>query len=90
MTRAAVHAASGHRLGAADPRQEGPADLRLVGPALAAWAAAALAIAVPGWWAFCVTAVCLCAAAVAGSVVVARGRVLRGAPGGEPSGREAG
>ncbi|MFD3921393.1 ComEC/Rec2 family competence protein [Streptomyces sp. NPDC058595] len=50
MTRAAVHAATGHPLGAADPRQEGPADLRLVPPALAAWAAAALATGAPGGW----------------------------------------
>ncbi|MFE3248297.1 ComEC/Rec2 family competence protein [Streptomyces sp. NPDC059209] len=50
MTRAAVHAATGHPLGAADPRQEGPADLRLVPPALAAWAAAALATGAPGDW----------------------------------------
>ncbi|MFJ8583913.1 ComEC/Rec2 family competence protein [Streptomyces sp. NPDC093595] len=46
--RAPVHAASGHRLGAADPRQEGPTDLRLVPPALAAWCAAAVAIGAPG------------------------------------------
>ncbi|WP_406154489.1 ComEC/Rec2 family competence protein [Streptomyces sp. NBC_01023] len=72
MTRAAVHAASGHRLGAADPRQEGPADLRLVAPALAAWAAAALSVAVPGWWAFCATAVCLGTAAVVMAVASAR------------------
>ncbi|WP_078861473.1 ComEC/Rec2 family competence protein [Streptomyces sp. NRRL F-5650] len=49
--RAAVHAASGHRLGAAHPRQEGPADLRLVPPALAAWATAALTLDVPAGWA---------------------------------------
>ncbi|MFF4467939.1 ComEC/Rec2 family competence protein [Streptomyces sp. NPDC001599] len=49
--RAAVHAASGHRLGAAHPRQEGPADLRLVPPALAAWATAALVLDVPAGWA---------------------------------------
>ncbi|GGQ44229.1 ComEC/Rec2 family competence protein [Streptomyces flaveolus] len=48
--RAAVHAASGHRLGAARPRQEGPTDLRLVPPALAAWATAALLLdAAPDW-----------------------------------------
>ncbi|MFJ6697709.1 ComEC/Rec2 family competence protein [Streptomyces sp. NPDC091272] len=39
-----VHAASGRRLGDSHPRQEGPADLRLVPPALAAWAAAALTV----------------------------------------------
>ncbi|WP_373299187.1 ComEC/Rec2 family competence protein [Streptomyces phaeofaciens] len=39
-----MHVASGTRLGDAHPRQEGPADLRLVPPALAAWATAALAL----------------------------------------------
>ncbi|AKZ55663.1 Integral membrane protein [Streptomyces ambofaciens ATCC 23877] len=48
--RAAVHAASGHRLGAAHPRQEGPTDLRLVPPALGTWATAAVMLdAPPGW-----------------------------------------
>ncbi|MEV0020331.1 ComEC/Rec2 family competence protein [Streptomyces tendae] len=46
-----MHAASGHRLGAAHPRHEGPADLRLVPPALAAWATAALVLDVPTGWA---------------------------------------
>ncbi|MFE7170902.1 ComEC/Rec2 family competence protein [Streptomyces sp. NPDC057616] len=46
--RATVHAAGG-RLGAAQPRQEGPADLRLVPPALAAWATTAVLLdATPG------------------------------------------
>lgn len=45
--RAAVHAVSGRRLGAAHPRQEGPADLRLVPSALAAWATAALTLHAP-------------------------------------------
>ncbi|MGW0815920.1 ComEC/Rec2 family competence protein [Streptomyces viridiviolaceus] len=67
--RAAVHAASGHRLGAARPRQEGPADLRLVPPALAAWATAALVPAVPHGWAVGAVAVCL---AVAGVLLTAR------------------
>nr|WP_171990915.1 ComEC/Rec2 family competence protein [Streptomyces sp. JHA26] len=45
-----MHAASGHRLGAARPRQEGPTDLRLVPPAVAAWATAALVLdAAPEW-----------------------------------------
>lgn len=39
--RRSVHAASGKRLGDAHPRLEGPLDLRLVPPALAAWATAA-------------------------------------------------
>ena len=46
--RAAVHAAAASPRGASDPRQEGPADLRLVPPALAAWAAAAIALGAPG------------------------------------------
>lgn len=45
--RRPVHATSGKRLGAAHPRQEGPADLRLVPPALAAWATAALTLHAP-------------------------------------------
>lgn len=49
--RAAVHAASGRRLGASHPRQEGPTDLRLVPPALAAWATAALLLDAPPKWA---------------------------------------
>ncbi|MFM9455466.1 ComEC/Rec2 family competence protein [Streptomyces europaeiscabiei] len=45
-----MHAASGARLGDAHPRQEGPTDLRLVPPALAAWGTAALMVhASPGW-----------------------------------------
>lgn len=49
-SRAAVHAASGTRLGDPYPRQEGPTDLRLVPPALAAWGTAALMVhASPGW-----------------------------------------
>ncbi|QGV80683.1 ComEC/Rec2 family competence protein [Streptomyces ficellus] len=59
MNRPAVHAASGTRLGAADPGRDGPADLRLVGPALAAYGAAALAVGAPGWWT--VAGVALCA-----------------------------
>ncbi|MFD4553143.1 ComEC/Rec2 family competence protein [Streptomyces sp. NPDC058469] len=48
--RRTVHAHSGNRRGAAHPQQEGPTDLRLVPPALAAWATAALALdASPAW-----------------------------------------
>ncbi|MFF9309402.1 ComEC/Rec2 family competence protein [Streptomyces sp. NPDC014748] len=61
--RAQVHAASGSRLGAAHPRQKGPTDLRLVPPALAAWATAALALDAPAGWVAGFTAVCLTAAA---------------------------
>ncbi|MFE5395611.1 ComEC/Rec2 family competence protein [Streptomyces sp. NPDC056568] len=52
--RAAVHAASGHRLGAAHPRQEGPTDLRLVPPALGAWTTAAVMLDAPPEWAVAV------------------------------------
>ncbi|MYS54831.1 MBL fold metallo-hydrolase, partial [Streptomyces sp. SID6013] len=70
--RAAVHAASGHRLGAAHPRQEGPADLRLVPPALAAWATAALVLDVPTGWAVGV---------VTGALLLAGALLLRPARG---------
>ncbi|MFD8865893.1 ComEC/Rec2 family competence protein [Streptomyces sp. NPDC059590] len=46
--RAPVHAAADSPRGASAPRQEGPADLRLVPPALAAWLAAALALGASG------------------------------------------
>ncbi|MFE0514985.1 ComEC/Rec2 family competence protein, partial [Streptomyces sp. NPDC058964] len=57
--RAAVHAASGKRLGASHPRQEGPTDLRLVPPALAAWVTAALTLDAPPGLVTGVAAVCL-------------------------------
>ncbi|MFF3345251.1 ComEC/Rec2 family competence protein [Streptomyces sp. NPDC002779] len=62
--RPEVHAASGKRLGASHPRQEGPTDLRLVPPALAAWATAALMLTAPAGWSAAVVAVALCAAVV--------------------------
>ncbi|MET9966012.1 ComEC/Rec2 family competence protein [Streptomyces sp. NPDC006356] len=62
--RAAVHAASGSRLGASHPRQEGPTDLRLVPPALAAWATAALMLDAPPVWAVGAAVVGLVAAGV--------------------------
>ncbi|MDH2391246.1 ComEC/Rec2 family competence protein [Streptomyces sp. HNM0663] len=40
------------------PRRDGPADLRLVPPALAAWAASALALDAPGRWTATAVAVC--------------------------------
>lgn len=42
QSRAAVHAKAASRLGASDPHQDGPPDYRLIPPALAAWAGAAL------------------------------------------------
>ncbi|WP_415956983.1 ComEC/Rec2 family competence protein [Streptomyces sp. 021-4] len=60
--------------GTARARGEGPTDLRLVPPALAVWAAAALALGLPGRWVAAGTAVCavvalalLAAASAAGS-----------------------
>ncbi|WP_399925270.1 ComEC/Rec2 family competence protein [Streptomyces kanamyceticus] len=73
-TRAAVHVASGHRLGASHPRQEGPVDLRLVPPALAAWAAAALLLDTPPRWAVATVAVCVAAAGVLLVMWTAQGR----------------
>ncbi|MEV8086208.1 ComEC/Rec2 family competence protein [Streptomyces nigra] len=68
-TRAAVHAASGGRLGAAHPRQEGPTDLRLVPPALAAWATSAVMLdAAPAW----VTGTAVGCLAVAGVLMTLR------------------
>ncbi|NEC91950.1 ComEC/Rec2 family competence protein [Streptomyces sp. SID12501] len=64
-----MHAASGKRLGEANPRQEGPTDLRLVPPALAAWATAALALDVPPGW---VTGVAVVCSVVAGLLLLAR------------------
>lgn len=64
MSAQDVHAASGGRLGSADPRQEGPVDLRLVPPALAAWAGAAAALDTPGRWTAVGVVFCLGAAMV--------------------------
>ncbi|MFI2367164.1 ComEC/Rec2 family competence protein [Streptomyces sp. NPDC018833] len=87
MTCATVHAASVNRLGAADPRPEGPIDLRLVLPALAAWGAAALAVAAPGWWTATGVAACLVAAGTIALAVIAQRRVRARA--GVPYGPEA-
>ncbi|MFE6762202.1 ComEC/Rec2 family competence protein [Streptomyces sp. NPDC057689] len=59
MSAPDIHAASGRRLGLSDPRQEGPADLRLLGPAAAAWAGAGLALGVPGRWVAMGAGLCL-------------------------------
>ncbi|MGH4028234.1 ComEC/Rec2 family competence protein [Actinomycetota bacterium Odt1-20B] len=71
VRRADVHASSGSRLGAAHPRQEGPADLRLVPPALAAWGAAALALDAPAGWVAVAAGTCV---AVAGGLLIVGGR----------------
>ncbi|MEU8572391.1 ComEC/Rec2 family competence protein [Streptomyces asoensis] len=74
-----MHAASGKRLGAAHPRQEGPVDLRLVPPALAAWATAALTTVAPPGRVVGLVTVCLL---VAGALLIAgrrqAGRARRG------------
>lgn len=63
--RAPVHAAADSPRGASAPRQEGPADLRLVPPALAAWLAAALALGASGRTvALACAGACLAAAAL--------------------------
>ncbi|MBN0046270.1 ComEC/Rec2 family competence protein [Streptomyces actuosus] len=72
-----MHRASGSRLGAAHPRQEAPADLRLVPPALAAWAAAALALNAPQAAVTAAVVACLAAALL----LAARRRRPAGPPG---------
>ncbi|GAA2394943.1 ComEC/Rec2 family competence protein [Streptomyces coeruleofuscus] len=59
--RSSVHASSGKRLGSARPRQEGPTDLRLVPPALAAWGTAALVLDAPPGWVLGIVTGCLAA-----------------------------
>ncbi|MGW2339806.1 ComEC/Rec2 family competence protein [Streptomyces sp. NPDC001661] len=66
------------RLGDAHPRQEGPLDLRLVPPALAAWGTAALTVTGSPWWAGLVAVAC--AVGGAGLLVVRCGGTGGGAP----------
>ncbi|MEE1739190.1 ComEC/Rec2 family competence protein [Streptomyces sp. BE147] len=73
-----LHRASGRRLGIPDPRQEGAADLRLVPPALAVWAAAALGLGAPGRWTGGAAAVC------GGVALVLLAMSRRPAPAGRP------
>jgi competence protein ComEC len=79
--RAAVHAAAASPLGASNPRQEGPADLRLVAPALAVWGVAAAASRAGAAWALRGAVVAALTAAVVVAVVAAAtgfGRGRRG------------
>lgn len=78
--RAAVHRDAASRLGASHPRREGPADLRLVPPALAAWATAALLVHAPSRWAM--VAVLGCLGLAAGLLVVPAGKAGGQGPGG--------
>ncbi|MEU9152476.1 ComEC/Rec2 family competence protein [Streptomyces sp. NPDC048417] len=71
--RQAVHAGSGKRLGTAHPRQDTTADLRLVPPALAAWATAALTLDAPPGWTAGTAVACL----VAGLILLWRSRAGR-------------
>ncbi|MGW1224689.1 ComEC/Rec2 family competence protein [Streptomyces sp. NPDC002530] len=65
------------------PRQEGPLDLRLVPPALAAWAGAALALGAPGRWVAVGVVLCVGAAMVLLALPPGAGGRVRGArPGG--------
>ncbi|MEV5592464.1 ComEC/Rec2 family competence protein [Streptomyces sp. NPDC052496] len=66
--RSAIHATAASPYGAADPRQPDPIiDLRLAGPALAAWGAAALAL---GWSGGSVAGACAAAVVLAAIAVV--------------------
>ncbi|MEU8586995.1 ComEC/Rec2 family competence protein [Streptomyces sp. NPDC048664] len=71
------------RLGDPHPRQDGPVDLRLVGPAAAAWAAAAWALDAPPGWVAAVVAACL---AAAGALLAVRGSAARSSFGHRPWG----
>lgn len=77
-SRRTVHAASGKRLGASHPQEEGPADLRLVPPALAAWVTAALTVDAPPGWVMGAVVVSLVAG---GALLLAGRRGSRGAEG---------
>ncbi|MET9169023.1 ComEC/Rec2 family competence protein [Streptomyces cellulosae] len=69
--------ASADQPGASRPRQEGPADLRLVPPALAAWATAAVMLHAPPGWAVTTVVVSVPAAA---ALLLARRRLTVRAP----------
>ncbi|UYB42464.1 ComEC/Rec2 family competence protein [Streptomyces sp. Je 1-4] len=75
--RATVHATAASPHGASDPHQEGPADLRLVAPALAAWAAAAIGLDAPGAGVAVACGVAVALGAVALRVAVVRRRAER-------------
>nr|WP_107425992.1 ComEC/Rec2 family competence protein [Streptomyces gilvosporeus] len=85
-TRAPEHASVGSPYGDSDPQQEGPADLRLVAPALAAWGAAAIGLGAPGG-----VVAALCAGAVGLALIALREAAVRRSGGGSsPRGRSAG
>ncbi|MFE0375999.1 ComEC/Rec2 family competence protein [Streptomyces inhibens] len=86
--RATVHATAASSHGASDPRQDGPADLRLVAPALAAWAAAAICLGAPGGGVAVACGAAVVLAALALRVAVARRRAERAPGADEPPGVE--
>ncbi|MFD5630424.1 ComEC/Rec2 family competence protein [Streptomyces sp. NPDC127072] len=69
-----MHVAADSRLGASNPREEGPTDLRLVPPALAAWATAAVTLGGPPGWVAGMAVFCL---VVGGTLLMARRRGVR-------------
>ncbi|MGY3336280.1 competence protein ComEC [Streptomyces filamentosus] len=79
MTREEPGAAGGGRTAgeenAREAWREEPADLRLVPLALAAWAAAAVALGVAGWWVVAGVGLCVVAATVLLAPAVVRWRV---------------
>ncbi|MEU1498415.1 ComEC/Rec2 family competence protein [Streptomyces sp. NPDC005732] len=78
-----MHVASGKRLGRAHPREDGPTDLRLVPPALAAWATAALTLDAPVGRTSSVVVGCVvlaCALLAAGRAARTHGSARPGAP----------
>ncbi|GGS04526.1 membrane protein [Streptomyces humidus] len=85
-TRRTVHAASGKRLGDAHPRQEGPLDLRLVPPALAAWVTAVSTLGASPELVGGLVVVCLLAAGALLLVSRRRGADVDGRPGAVPGG----
>ncbi|MFG3116446.1 ComEC/Rec2 family competence protein [Streptomyces sp. NPDC048197] len=87
--RPSVHATAPSPRGASDPQQEGPPDLRLAGPALAAWAAAAIGLGASDGGVAVACAVGVVLAALALWVAVLRRRAERGG-GGEYEGERHG
>ncbi|MEV6752137.1 ComEC/Rec2 family competence protein [Streptomyces sp. NPDC051214] len=70
----AVHAPDGDRRAGSRPRPEGPLDLRLVPPALAAWGTAALTLDAPPRWVIAAVVVCVAVAGVLLVTWTVRGR----------------
>ncbi|MGW6024917.1 ComEC/Rec2 family competence protein [Streptomyces sp. NPDC055099] len=77
----AVHAPDSRRLADPRPRPEGPLDLRLVPPALAAWGTAALTLDAPPRWVIAAVVVCVAAAGVLLVTWTVRGRRAAGVAG---------